>query len=336
MLPEFFLRLSESSLQSQSLDQSLSVAMHELDRSIGLNYESVVASKLWDAEGFLTFAHHILARSRSFTVDYNAALHGFRQRTGTRSPMRPMPDLFTGHGAVEAPFWLDDCANGTRIRPSVFDDGDGFRLDLLNGDQFFFDPFRPPDEAALAFSQFLQKTNHRLSPRALTLTLFVRLLLADQFVHGIGGGRYDQVTDDIIRRHFKIEPPSFSVTTATLLYPGAAGRERVCMPCLASEGHHLRHAVLGGKKVKFLEEINALPRRSAARSEAFANMQRQRHQAVATDQNIRDWQTRFADGAIQHKRDKTIFDRELFYAIQPRDRLELLIDRYRGTFSSDV
>jgi hypothetical protein len=59
----------------------------------------------------------------------------------------------------------------------------------------------------------------RLRPRALTLTLFVRLCLADWFIHGIGGGKYDEVTDAIIRDFFGLEPPAFQVVTGTLHLP---------------------------------------------------------------------------------------------------------------------
>lgn len=59
----------------------------------------------------------------------------------------------------------------------------------------------------------------RLRPRALTLTLFVRLCLADWFIHGIGGAKYDEVTDAIIRDFFGIEPPAFQVVTGTLHLP---------------------------------------------------------------------------------------------------------------------
>ena len=45
-----------------------------------------------------------------------------------------------------------------------------------------------------------------LRPRALTLTLFARVCLGDFFIHGIGGGKYDEVTDAIIRDYFGIEP----------------------------------------------------------------------------------------------------------------------------------
>ncbi len=61
--------------------------------------------------------------------------------------------------------------------------------------------------------------SERLRPRALTLTLFVRLCLADWFIHGIGGGKYDEVTDAILRDFFGLEPPAFQMVTGTLHLP---------------------------------------------------------------------------------------------------------------------
>ncbi|MCI0702059.1 MAG: hypothetical protein L0241_13330, partial [Planctomycetia bacterium] len=58
-----------------------------------------------------------------------------------------------------------------------------------------------------------------LRPRALTLTLFARVCLADFFIHGVGGGKYDEVTDAIIRDYFGIEPPAYQVLSATLHLP---------------------------------------------------------------------------------------------------------------------
>ena len=62
-------------------------------------------------------------------------------------------------------------------------------------------------------------TSRDLRPRALTLTLFARVCLGDFFIHGIGGGKYDEVTDDIIRGFFGIEPPAYQVLSATLHLP---------------------------------------------------------------------------------------------------------------------
>jgi hypothetical protein len=58
-----------------------------------------------------------------------------------------------------------------------------------------------------------------LAPRALTLTMFQRLFVADLFVHGTGGGRYDRVTDAVISAYYGVEPPAFVVASLTLLLP---------------------------------------------------------------------------------------------------------------------
>src|SRR5262249_54597494 len=48
---------------------------------------------------------------------------------------------------------------------------------------------------------------------------FARLFVGDLFIHGIGGGKYDELTDEIIRRFYGIEPPAFLILTTTLLLP---------------------------------------------------------------------------------------------------------------------
>ncbi|MBN9119008.1 MAG: hypothetical protein J0I06_07580 [Planctomycetes bacterium] len=73
----------------------------------------------------------------------------------------------------------------------------------------------------------------RLRPRALTLTLFARLCLGDFFIHGIGGGKYDEVTDAIVRDYFGVEPPAYQVLSATIHLP---------LPAFPSTADDLRRA----------------------------------------------------------------------------------------------
>ena len=54
--------------------------------------------------------------------------------------------------------------------------------------------------SAQQLGSFLAQCRHRLSPRALSLTGFLRLAVVDQFVHGIGGALYDRVTDQILAK----------------------------------------------------------------------------------------------------------------------------------------
>ena len=73
----------------------------------------------------------------------------------------------------------------------------------------------------------LSKRGLRVRTRALTTTLFARLYLADLFVHGIGGAKYDEMTDEIIRRYFGTSPPAFATLSATVHLPLAGSSETV-------------------------------------------------------------------------------------------------------------
>jgi hypothetical protein len=65
----------------------------------------------------------------------------------------------------------------------------------------------------------LRRSGVKIRSRALITTLWARLMLGDLFIHGIGGGNYDHVTDTIIERFFGCAPPQLMVLSATLLLP---------------------------------------------------------------------------------------------------------------------
>jgi hypothetical protein len=202
-------------------------------------------------------------------------------------------------------------------------------------DIFLFDPAADGWDAAGELLLWLRRNDIRLSPRALTLTMLLRLLVADQFVHGIGGGRYDQVTDALISRHFKLEPPRFAVTTATLYFPGAAGQTRTCMACVMQEGHRLKHRLLGDEKRELVEAIAAAPRRSSERSSLFFEMHGKLKAALASKPpELVRWERRREEAESREQEERVIFDRELFYAMQPEDRLTMMIERYRAEMST--
>jgi len=319
---------------SENLSAALTESMRQLDASLGMRGRSLLASPLWNSSAFLLFVHHAMSRAPHFSGDYNAALRNFRLANAMRTTARPMPDLFISDDAIEVPFWLDDLAAGTRSRPSVFPCGGGFVLQLVSGEEFAFDPQAPGWDAAAKLGAWLAANNHRISARALTLTTFVRLCLADQFVHGIGGARYDQVTDRLIARHFNCEPPKFSVTTATMFFPEALGRQRVCLPCVRHEGHRLRHGLLGPRKLELVSRINSLPRRSHQRASAFVAMHEELNLAALAAPALHRWRDRLERTKSQEKAEQAMFDRELFYALQPRDRLLEIIQRYRDELAA--
>jgi len=78
----------------------------------------------------------------------------------------------------------------------------------------------------------------RIRCRALVTTLWARLALGDLFLHGIGGAKYDQVTDALVWRFFGLAPPRFLVLSATLHLPVA--RQRVGTEALRATDRDLR------------------------------------------------------------------------------------------------
>jgi hypothetical protein len=137
-------------------------------------------SGLTSCDPWLAFTRHLLADAARFAAVHNAALVAYRRENKLRSRTHPFPDLAQN----EAPFWVLD-EDGKRNRCFVPYTGDP----------------------------------KSLRPRALTLTLFARLILGDFFIHGIGGAKYDEVTDRVIRDYFGIDPPAYQVVTGTLHLP---------------------------------------------------------------------------------------------------------------------
>jgi hypothetical protein len=79
-------------------------------------------------------------------------------------------------------------------------------------------PETPPSRWVEALSR-MEEHRLRLRPRALVTTLVARRVVADVFVHGVGGAAYDVLTDDVVRRLTGCDPPRHAVVTGTLRLP---------------------------------------------------------------------------------------------------------------------
>ena len=59
------------------------------------------------------------------------------------------------------------------------------------------------------------------------------------------------------------------------------------------------------------------------------------HQKLASESNgpsARQWEQKLRDAEQESHRQSALFDRELFFAIQPRDRLSTMIEWYDKSF----
>ena len=186
----------------------MTAARRRYERPAATDYFEILASVQSTTPSFRHFAASLLLDARRFRCVMNDALAAYRQRTGTRSPAQPFPDLSEGNGRTEAPFWL--LRDGARLPVSV----DATRV-LYAGEEPVAALAATVEQAACD----LARADLLLVPKALALTLFQRLFIADLFVHGTGGGRYDRVTDAVISAYYGVELPAFTVASMTLLLP---------------------------------------------------------------------------------------------------------------------
>jgi hypothetical protein len=177
-------------------------------------------SRLEESDPFRWFACHLLVDAGRFRDIHNAELAIYRRENRIRSHSHPVPELRRRDGWIEAPFWVWR-AGETQRRPLFI--RPGRRALELAADQEFLGRLRlhPEGDAGPAVEELreLAREGWKLRTRALTTTLFTRLCLADLFVHGIGGAKYDEITDRIIERFYGLTPPVFMTLTATLRLP---------------------------------------------------------------------------------------------------------------------
>lgn len=221
------------------LVDALVAARHCQERRWGLGNLELPVSRMCEQRSFLWFACHVLAHLPRFRAIHNAVLGEYREVNRIRSRSHPVPELGEQDGWQEAPFWV--WRSGDFRRRHVFARQIGAELALSDGTtEFARIPLGPDREACCAVEALeqLPAQGIRFRTRALTTTLFARIVLGDLFVHGIGGAKYDEMTDRIIGQFFGLAPPPFLMATATLRLPVDAPPSSVI-----NDVGRLRHAV---------------------------------------------------------------------------------------------
>ncbi|HEV3236284.1 MAG TPA: hypothetical protein VGZ25_04815 [Gemmataceae bacterium] len=206
--------------QTPFLGDRFTRGRRSLERSWGCHNLEVPVSRVCQTASFALFACHLLSNVASFHAIYNEAVHDYRRTHGLRSRNHPVPDLGEEGDWREVPFWAwrHGQTRRGRLMAKVEDD----RILLRMGDKEWPSlPLADKDqpEAAIEAWMRLEQAGYKVRSRALTNTLFARLFLCDLFIHGIGGGKYDELTDQLMSRFYRVEPPRFLILSGTLLLP---------------------------------------------------------------------------------------------------------------------
>ena len=135
------------------------------------------------------FVKGILENSKEFRNQFNQILDDYRDNFRFRYRNYPFPKLKEG----EMPFWI--VRENSRDRM--------YKKDLEEID------FELPN----------------ILPRAVTLTLYLRMHESDAFIHGVGGGNYEWVGDRLMERFFNLKPPPYAVISGTFHLTGTKERD---------------------------------------------------------------------------------------------------------------
>ncbi|MDG6026657.1 MAG: hypothetical protein E3K40_08100 [Candidatus Brocadia sp.] len=195
----------------------LSAARCSLEADFGMDNLEVPVSWICNTDGFYHFLLHLVSDAERFAHIYNEKLAEYRVLHKIRSKANPLPDLQIDGHAVELPFWIWK-AGGKRSRCYLRKEEKCIKL--TDGSNVFAALEKNKDSRAnMSELRDLKNAHVKIRPRAITTTIFSRLLFSDIFIHGIGGAKYDTITDEIIRDFFCIVPPSFATISTTLFLP---------------------------------------------------------------------------------------------------------------------
>lgn len=197
------------------LGAAIAAGRHRYEHEFGLRTLEVPVSRIASTEAFAQFTKVVIDDALRFREFHNQVLFEYRAVHGIRSTSHPVPELdVTDEGWVEVPFWVWHVESTGRKRLFVKNEAEHVRLT----DREDWEIEIPTVSLAEAL-QGLMSQGVAIRPKALMTTMFSRLVLCDLFLHGLGGAKYDELTDVIAARFFAVELPRYFTLTATLKLP---------------------------------------------------------------------------------------------------------------------
>ena len=227
LIRRFWPMVLERARHVDRLGYCLAQARHQLEGQWGLQTLELPQSVVCGSEPFHWFLVHLIANIERFRDCYNQAVQEYRRAHRIRNAAHPVPDLVAEGPWIEAPLWIWTAEQPQRRRVFVCRRGREILVSDRAGQELRL-PLTVDGDATDAVGRLMawSRQGVKIRSRALITTLWARLALSDLFLHGIGGAKYDQVTDRLIETFFGLAPPGIMVLSATLYLPRAPGPGR--------------------------------------------------------------------------------------------------------------
>ena len=216
LITEFWPSVMDAAGQDDRAGWAIARARHQLESEWlgGQRTCELPMSYCCQLPAFYDFLWHLVQRADETLAAYNQSLAAYRQAHRLRSDAQPMPNLAVEGDWHESPFWVWQQDRPTRRE--LWGRRDAGNIELSDRDAW---AIRLESECATEQLAELASQGVRIRTRALTTTLFARLVLGDLFLHGIGGAKYDEVTDGFCEQLFGCRPAPYVAVSATLRLP---------------------------------------------------------------------------------------------------------------------
>ncbi|MFN7877506.1 MAG: hypothetical protein ACK5PB_19455 [Pirellula sp.] len=200
-----------------------------IEKDAGLVNNEVPMSRLAKGGAFAEFVFRCFDKGEKLLQVYNTSRDTFRAERSITNPGQPVPELRRAGEWIETPFWIYHTTEAaealiahSHYRHPAWIRVTAHAVEVANAPSESASIRLQCDRRLSVWSQQYQIWSEHgvcIRPRALMTTLFLRLFVGDLFVHGIGGGIYDELTDLIASRFWDIQMPEFVVASASLHLP---------------------------------------------------------------------------------------------------------------------
>ena len=317
----------------------LAQARHLAEIAWGHDNLELPQSQMCQTAAFRQFACHLFLHLPRLVDAYNAALCEYRRMHRIRNHAQPVPNLASIGPWLQAPFWIWSAADPrrravyVRREPTrlVLSDQRSFErsLSLVKGGD--------PASAVAELGRW-EDEGIKLRSRALITTMFARLAVADLFIHGIGGAKYDEATDAICQRFFGTPPPRFAAISGTLrlpiIHPGVdeSAVRRLQQALRDLDFHPEQFVAADGRAAggELAETISAEKQRWIAAGKTPQNAASRHAAIVAANRNLQPFvadrrsqvESQLAALMKQTRANRILGSREFSFCLFPRHILE--------------
>lgn len=190
-----------------------------LNSRLGVNMIYLPVSLLSKNDAFTDFTTSIIINAQDFVRSYNSAVSELvkTKKINRRDTIRLL-SIESLTGLIELPFWLVSPEGRRTSLYAKSNKTNEIKISTASVELGNLSSACRGDRTE-QLKNILNQLGYRLRPKAVSLTLFVRLFLGDWFVHGVGGAVYEYITGHILEDYYGIKGLNFGVATATVTLP---------------------------------------------------------------------------------------------------------------------